>query len=269
MLISRHQRILALLNERGSLAAGDVAALFSVTAMTVWRDFRALAELGLLRRVRGGVRAVGAGVGEPAFEEKERADLARKDRIAARAVSEFVREGDVIVLEGGTTVAAMIGHLPQARVSILTNSLPVALQVRAARPNLPVRVVGGWLSAVSGNLTGAEAVREIGRLTADVCFIGATGFDAEVGPSDPNPLEIEVKRAWTHISRRTVMLLDAGKFGRRAAAVTLHPRRLHALVTDQIPPPEIEALLQSHDVRVDVVALPSGRMRLRHPDLPA
>lgn len=248
MSASRHQRILALLNERGYLAAGEVAALFGVTAMTVWRDFAALAELGLLRRVRGGVRAMGTGAGEPAFEDKERAELAIKQRIAAHAVREFVREGDVIVLEGGTTVAAMIPHLPEARVSVLTNSLPVALQLRTLRPNLPVRVVGGWLSAVSGNLTGAEAAREIGRLSADVCFIGATGFDAEVGPSDPNPLEIEVKRAWTAIARRTVMLLDAGKFGRRAAAVTLHPKRLHAVVSNRKPNAKIAALLEAHGV---------------------
>jgi DeoR/GlpR family transcriptional regulator of sugar metabolism len=252
MPTSRHQRILSLLNERGFLAAGETARLFGVTPMTVWRDFAALAELGLLRRVRGGARAIGAGAGEPAFEEKERAELAIKARIAACAVGKFVREGDVIVLEGGTTVAAMIPHLPEARVSVLTNSLPVALQVRTLRPNLPVRMVGGWLSAVSGNLTGAEAVREIGHLAADVCFIGATGFDGEVGPSDPNPLEIEVKRAWASIARRTVMLLDAGKFGRRTVAVTLHPKRLHALVTHRKPDTKIAALLKAHHVELHV-----------------
>lgn len=250
MLITRHQRILALLNERGYLGAGEVARLFAVTPMTVWRDFRALGELGLLRRVRGGVRASGTGAGEPVFEAKEQADMIRKDRIAACAVREFVTKGSVIVLEGGTTVAAMVTHLPETQVSILTNSLPVALQLRAVRPNLTVRLVGGWLSAVSGNLVGAETVREIGRLTADVCFIGATGFDAEVGPSDPNPLEIEVKRAWAGIARRTVMLLDAGKFGRRAAAVTLHPKRIHAVVTDQTPPEEIASRLAAQSVRV-------------------
>lgn len=255
MLIARHQRILALLNERGSLAAGEVASLFAVTPMTVWRDFKALAELGLLRRVRGGARALGTGLGEPAFEEKERADLARKTRIAAHAVREFVREGDVLVLEGGTTVAAMIPHLPPTRISVLTNSLPVALQIRATHPNLPVRLVGGWLSSVSGNVIGAESIREIGHLSADLCFLSATGFDAEVGPSDPNPLEIEVKRAWMTISRKTVMLLDGGKFGRRAAAVTTHPRRLHALVTDQKPPAAVEAFLESHGVELRIAPL--------------
>lgn len=257
MLIVRHQRILALLNERGFLVAGDVAQLFDVTPMTAWRDLKALAELGLLRRVRGGAQAIG--LGEESFESKTTADQAVKEQIAKLAVDTFVREGSVIVLEGGTTVAAMVRHLPKTRVSVLTNSLIVALQLRTLRPNLPVRIVGGWLSAVSGNLTGAEAMREIGHLKADVCFLGATAFDAEVGPSDPNPLEIEVKRAWAAIARQTVLLLDAKKFGQRAAAVTLHPKRLHAVVTDHPPPTDIAALLGRHEVQLRIAKGPARR----------
>ena len=157
-------------------------------------------------------------------------------------------------------MAAMVGHLPKTRVSVLTNSLPVALRLRTVRPDLPVRVVGGWLSGVSGNLTGAEAMREIARMRADVCFLGATAFDAEVGPTDPNPLEIEVKRAWAGIARRTVLLLDAGKFGKRSSAVTLHPRRLHALVTDRAPPEAVVHLLREHGVELREAA---GRASLR------
>jgi len=40
--------------------------------------------------------------------------------------------------------------------------------------------------------------------------------------------------AFRRPGRKTVLLLDSRKFSRRAAAVTLHPRRLHALVTDRV-----------------------------------
>lgn len=74
------------------------------------------------------------------------------------------------------------------------------------------------------------------------------GIDAEFGPTDPNPLEIEVKRAWAAVSARVVLLSDSRKFGE--AAVMIHPRRLHALVTDATPPPEIVARLAEHGVEV-------------------
>ena len=252
MTTARHQRILTLLRKRPSVSARELRAVLGVTAMTVWRDLRELEELGLLRRVRGGAHAATRTPGEPEFEAKAAAAGDAKRRIAACAVARFVREGETIALEGGTTVAALVDHLPAARVSVLTNSLPVALRVRARRPGLPVKLPGGWLSQVSGNVVGPEALQFIARQRASVCFLSATGFDARRGPTDPNPLEIEVKRAWAAVAGRVVLLLDAAKFGVRSASVMIHPRRLHALVTDAPPPPEIAAGLAAHGVEIVV-----------------
>jgi DeoR family fructose operon transcriptional repressor len=115
-----------------------------------------------------------------------------------------------------------------------------------------VQVVGGWLSAVSGNTTGPEAVRSIERQQASVCFISATGWDAERGPLDPNPLEIEAKRALAGCAARVVMLLDAEKFKCSSMSVTLHLRRLHALVTDAPPPAAVRAQLKAAGVALFV-----------------
>lgn len=249
---ARHQTILRRLRDDAHVSARELQAALGVTAMTVWRDLRVLEEQGLLRRVRGGAERLGPAPGEPDFETKRPAAAAAKQLIGARAVEEFVRAGDTLALEGGTTVAALLNHLPEARVSLLTNSLPVALRARAIRPQLPVRVACGWLSPVSGNVAGPEAIRFLEKQTASVCFLSATGFDAELGPTDPNPLEIEAKRAMAAIAERVVLLLDARKFTVRSAAVTIHPRRLHALVTDRPPPREIARLLHSHGVRVIV-----------------
>ncbi len=218
--------------------------------MTVWRDLRVLAEQGLLRRVQGGAQALGGALAEPDFETKLTAADQAKQRIAAAAARRFVRPGDVIALEGGTTVAALVDHLPESGVSALTNSLPIALRLRARRPALPVHVVGGWLSAISGNTTGPEALKEIARREASVCFISATGWDALRGPLDPNPLEIEAKRALAACAERVVMLFDAAKFTRSAACVTLHPRRLHALITDAPPPKPIRTQLREAGVEL-------------------
>ena len=245
---ARQQRIIALLRDQGSVRLAVLQRELGVTSMTVWRDLRVLEEQGLLRRVRGGAQAMGGAVAEPDFEAKLTASDKAKARIAAVAVKQFVREGDVIALEGGTTVAAVVDELPEARVSVLTNSLPVALRLRVRRPGLPVQVVGGWLSAVSGNTTGPDAVKAIERQQASVCFISATGWDAERGPLDPNPLEIEAKRALAGCATRVVMLLDAAKFKRSSTSVTLHVRRLHAVVTDAPPPAAVKTQLKAAGV---------------------
>ncbi|MBL9218914.1 MAG: DeoR/GlpR transcriptional regulator [Opitutaceae bacterium] len=256
MTTDRHQQILALLRDQPVISARDLRVTLGVTAMTVWRDLRELEELGLLRRVRGGARALPGRPGEPEFETKATAAGEAKRRIAACAAARFIRAGETVALEGGTTVAALVDHLPLTRVSVLTNSLPVALRVRDRRPNLPVKLPGGWLSQVSGNMVGPEALQFIAQQRASSCFLSATGFDATHGPTDPNPLEIEIKRAWAAVSGRVVLLLDASKFGSRSAAVMIHPRRLHAIVTDAPPPPPIAECLTRHGVEVVVASPP-------------
>lgn len=247
---ARHQRILALLRNRGSVRIDRLQRELGVTPMTVWRDLRLLAEQGLLRRVRGGAQGLGGALSELDFESKLTASDQAKRRITQAAARRFVHPGDVVALEGGTTVAALVDHLPETGVSVLTNSLPIALRLRARRPALPVQVVGGWLSPVSGNTTGPEALKEISRRQASVCFISATGWDARRGPVDPNPLEIEAKRALAACAERVVMVLDAAKFSRSAACTTLHPRRLHALITDAAPPRAICTQLRAAGVEL-------------------
>lgn len=245
----RHQHILSTLRNEGSVSAARLRAELRTNAMTVWRDLKALEELGLLRRVRGGARS-GHSPAEPDYESKNAKAGDAKRRIARLAVREFVREGDSLALEGGTTVAALIDCLPPSRVSILTNSLPVAMHSRAVRPECPILFAGGWISRVSGNASGPETLRAMETWVASVCFLGATAFDGAVGPSDPSPLEIEAKRKLASRAHHVVMLVDSSKFGQRSTAVTLHPKRINILVSDAEPPLAVLALLKKHGVRL-------------------
>jgi DeoR family transcriptional regulator, copper-sensing transcriptional repressor len=50
----RHQRLLALLHEQGSVTVRELSRLFAVSEMTIHRDLDRLARSGRLRKVRGG-----------------------------------------------------------------------------------------------------------------------------------------------------------------------------------------------------------------------
>jgi len=255
---ARHQRILAMLGDSGAIRGSDLPKELGVTPMTVWRDLRLLAEQGLLRRVRGGALACPMASGETNFEAKFHTEAEVKRRIAELAIREFVKEGDVLAVEGGTTAAALVSALPARQISIVTNSLPIALQIRRERPALLLQVMGGWLSTVSGNTTGPEAIRAIQRVRTSVCFLSATGWDYKKGPMDPNPLEIEVKRALALSAKKVVLLIDSRKFGVSSASVLLHPKRLTAVVTDKLLPRRLSASLRKQGVRILVVPPSDG-----------
>jgi len=247
---ARHQTLLRRLHQEGELRVGELPGVFGVTPMTVWRDLKLLEEQGLLRRERGRVLPPGSPLEEWSFERKDPRLTDIKRRIAETAAREFVREGDTIVMEGGTTVAALVDALPEHRISVCTNSLPIGLRLRDKRPGLPVRMLGGWLSSVSGNSTGPDTLRELGRLRFNICFLSATAWDPQRGPMDPNPLEIEVKRAMAARSDKVVLLLDHSKLGSRSSSVMLHPRRIHALVTESKLPEGLTQFLLREGVEV-------------------
>ena len=247
---ARHQRIFSLLRAQGEVRISELCKQFNVTPMTAWRDLKTLEELGLLRRVHGGAVDSGKLSHEFAFETKANAGAESKELIAQLAVKEFVREGDTLAVEGGTTAAALVEALPQERVSIVTNSLPVALRARHCRPGLPVRVIGGCLSTLSGNAVGSEALRQVRQLKISSCFLSAVGWDNTRGPMDPNPLEIEIKRAIAAHSERVILLMDHRKFSISSSSIMIHPRRIHALVTDRSPPRAVIKLLEGNGARI-------------------
>src|ERR1700744_6063269 len=96
----RHAAILELLGRRGRVVANDLSAELGVSADTIRRDLRELDELGLLRRVHGGALPR---TGEVAsFATRAHRAPEAKMSIARRA-ADLIKDGQVVILDGGTT----------------------------------------------------------------------------------------------------------------------------------------------------------------------
>src|SRR5205814_1634914 len=123
----------------------DVAALadgLNVTAETIRRDLTALERQGLLRRVHGGAIPVERLRFERSLDVRDALMQAEKERIAKAALDELPEQG-TILLDAGTTTARVAEILPPEReLTVVTNSLPIAMTL-AAQPNNTVLMVGG------------------------------------------------------------------------------------------------------------------------------
>jgi DeoR/GlpR family transcriptional regulator of sugar metabolism len=229
----RHTYLLKRLERDGALQVAGLDAELGVTAMTVWRDLRLLDERGLLKRVRGGAVSLERYETEPAFQMKEQHAAEEKRRIAAFAASKYVKSGDTIIVEGGTTAAEILKHLHAEKLALMTNSLPILSRAYALNKPWHLHASGGILSPVSGNFVGPEAIRYFVDKQADTFFMSATGLDVEAGAvTDPNPVEIEVKRVMAQCARQVVLLLDSSKVGIRSVQEVLKLERVTALITD-------------------------------------
>lgn len=249
----RQDRILAELKVDAALRVSDLAERFAVTTETIRRDLDALADRGLIARTYGG--AASAVGGEPAFNERYRQHVSERRRVAERAAA-LVEPGDVLMIDAGSTTTHFARRLAADGddLTVFTNSVGVAT---ALGSNGRIRVVlcPGEYDPREGGVCGAETQAFLGRFHAAKCFIGASGVTEE-GPSDANSDAAWVKRVMIERSARSVLLVDASKFGIRAVDRVCALEALDDIVSDARPDRRLARALNRAGV---VVHLARGR----------
>jgi DeoR family transcriptional regulator of aga operon len=238
----RRRAILEVVNHDGRALVKDLARRFRTSEVTIRKDLEVLHSHGLLHRTHGGVLPVNAGaLADPTLREKEELHRKEKQRIAAAAAA-LVKEGQVVVLDSGTTTTGIARMLRDCtNVTIVTNAVNIATELAGASPE--VILTGGMLRKNSFSLVGPIAEETLRRLNADILFLGVDGFDVQYGLSTPNLLEAKVNRAMVDIAQRVIAVCDASKFGRRSLSLIAATSAVHQVITDtQIPAADLRAL---------------------------
>ena len=241
MLISeRHKKIVEIVNAEENISNKELSKRLNVSEMTLWRDLKELESQGLIRRVRGGVSKEKISIiREPQFDAKQKIHNQEKLAIARYAAENFVTDGDIIILEGGTTVASMVQFLYYEDLTILTNGFKTITQALPSLCDMSMMICGGILRDTSYTLVGPHAEAFFGEFQAHKFFVSGSGLSIENGLTDPNLLEIQVKRAMWNSSEKTILLMDSSKFGRSSLASIFLLESIDILVTDQGAPQEM------------------------------
>ncbi|WP_448615243.1 DeoR/GlpR family DNA-binding transcription regulator [Modestobacter sp. URMC 112] len=247
----RQQEIAALVADRGRLAVTAVAERFGVTTETVRRDLAVLERAGMLRRVHGGAVPAGVlSVAEPGLGERGGARIEQKRKIAAAALDLVPAANGSLVLDGGTTTAALADVLPGGRqLLVATNAVPIAARLSAV-PGIELHVLGGRVRGVTQTAVGESTVRALADLRVDVVFLGANGISAGHGFSTPDEREAAVKRAMVRAGQRVVVLADSSKLGREHLVRFAPAEDVDVLVTDSEADAELLGELEDQGLEV-------------------
>lgn len=136
-------------------------------------------------------------------------------------------------------------------MTVITNGVNIASEL--AGTSVEVILTGGILRENSFSLVGPLAEEVLRHLSADVLFLAVDGFDVHHGLTTPNLMEAKVNRVMVEIARRTVVVCDSTKFGRRALSLIVKTSAVHQTITDPgIPKPDLQAL-QEAGVEVTIV----------------
>lgn len=239
----RHRAILDLLSKCKILRISELKERFGVSEVTLRSDLSQLEDQGFVIRVHGGVR-----LPEPnetvEVPYSARAIKNKQQKInIGKAAAKLVSDGDIIILDSGTTTMQVARHLRDHKgVTVITNSLNVASAL-GVNPDLTVHLTGGMLNYPTLSLVGPEAERSILEIKADKLFLAAYAVDGG-RLMERSVLMAQVKRAMIQSARDTILVADSSKFGRTGFTTVTDLRGIDTIITDSHLDDEVREELQ-------------------------
>ncbi|MEJ1088735.1 DeoR/GlpR family DNA-binding transcription regulator [Microbacterium sp. Mu-80] len=238
---SRRASIEAEIKSSGEVTVQKLAEEFGVSASTIRRDLNELSRQGRLQRVRGG----GSIDPDPApYHQIESSHAESKCQIG-RATAAMVQDGEVIILDIGTTVAQVAIHLRNRRVTVITASLAVVDALRDSQETELI-VLGGVLRSSYLSLVGALTESALSQIAADVAILGASGIADNGNVLDSTGIEVPVKRAIMRAADRNILVLAEDKFPGTGLLAVCGADSIDTVVTSRRDPaPGLDALQRS------------------------
>lgn len=200
-----------------------------VSEDTVRRDLETLAQNGLLIKVRGG--AIPHSPHPYAFNERIAIHEDDKKAIAGKALS-FLHDGQTVIIDGGTSTYALVKLFPPSlRLTVITPSVPIAMQLME-HPGVEVILTGGRIFKSSQVTAGLDTIRMLEKVRADICFMGVCSLHTEVGVTGPDMEEAAVKNVMVQSANRVISLVTSDKMGTAEPYKVCDITEMDTIITD-------------------------------------
>jgi DeoR/GlpR family transcriptional regulator of sugar metabolism len=252
----RRSQIAQMVTEKGQVFVSDLVEMFKVSEVSIRRDLTLLEESRRLKRVHGGAIPIPGNFRTDSFAEKEKLHNGAKERIGQVAAS-LIQQGNIILLDSGTTTLQIVRNTPASlrvsnMINMVTNSIPLAQEVLTwPSPNLTI--LGGIYLPDYQATVGPQTLNQLQELTADIAFLGTDGLTMEGGATTANVLMAEVDRMMVDHARKTVLITDSSKFGRKGFVPVKGVSAYHTIITDAGAPEAMVKAIREMGVEVLLV----------------
>ncbi len=248
----RKSRIVELINENEKATVTELCTLFDVSRATIRNDLNELDEKGLIKRTHGGAISTQSVSFEMNYVEREVRFQSEKESIARQAVK-YIREGDCIGLDAGSTTYELAKLLSGfSKLKIVTYDLNIAAYLDTNTEHTVI-LAGGEIRKHFHYLTGEAALRTLQDLYCDVLFLAGNGVDAQKGLTTPNLDTARIKRCLIANSRHKILLADHSKINNISFTKYADVSEIDVFITDAGADQKSLEAFEKRDVEVIAV----------------
>ena len=242
----RRHTIMQLLQEQGEVSVEQLVQLFDISEVTIRKDLSALETNGFLLRKYGGAILMPKEI----IDENENDELTKRKFVIAKASAERIRDHNRIIVDSGSTTAALIKQLNLKQgLVVVTNSLSVATELRALENEPTLLMTGGTWDTRSESFQGKVAEQVLRSYDFDQLFIGADGIDLARGSTTFNEL-VGLSQVMAEVSREVVVMVESQKIGRKMPNLELTWQQIDVLITDTGLSEQDKQAIWAHGVEV-------------------
>jgi len=232
----RLQLILNQLTKDNKVRLDELSNLLKVSEDTVRRDIKELDNHGLLKAVRGG-----AIIHSPIpahYRDREKYNQPHKKTVANKAL-QFLKDGQVVFFDGGTSVVAVAAALPkELKITVVTNSFPV-VNVLEDHPNAEVIFAGGRLHKTAFTTTGQETIEMFKNVRADICILGICSLHHSMGITSSIYEDAQINKIMIDHAAKTIALSTLEKINTAESFYICPVTDLDIIITEAEPDNEL------------------------------
>lgn len=241
--IERQEKILQYINRSKKANTEQLSDEFHVSKVTIRRDIDMLSDKGLIIKTHGGAMALTDSLlNEIPYSSKAEINLAAKKKIGI-AAAKLIVDGDIIILDSGSTTLEIAKNIVKNNVTVLTNDIKIAMEL-AHKKGIHVIVCGGILNSPVYTLTGNLSIDFFKRLHVNKTFLGCDAMDLNFGISNRTYEEVDIKTAMMDAAEEVIMVTDNSKLDKKVFCHLCNISAIDKLIMNQLDEPHKKSILE-------------------------
>ena len=248
--VDRRAKIRQMLEANNVVSSQQLAELFNVSLMTIYRDLDSLQEQGIAKRQHGGAILANRFVSARLRGKKANIHLDAKRAVGRYAARHLIdTQDDVIIIANGSTTLEFVRQLPDVPINVMANSLE-ALSILSTHAHTNLYSLGGELRKDVMAFGGAMTQENLKQCHFAKAFIGVDGIDMLSGLTSTNELTARTARQMTEQADQVFVLTDNSKFDQKSFRTICSFKAIDAIITNRGVPAKYRAFLAENDVEL-------------------